>query len=416
MATTTDRQQSQTFKKTRFALLLSSLLHEPLACLYIWLPFILRKDLQASALEISILATLKPLVSIISFYWIGIAQYFKLNLQKGFLVAGILARMPFLFFPIYPSVGYSIFAATVYMLFTRASVPSWMEMLKMNLSTNERGKWFSLGSMIGYAEGVILAVALGSLFDVYLTSWRYLFALSALIGIVGVIVQGNIPMKVIKLEEACQVSLKTLIVKPWKDTISIMKKRPDFALFQWGFMAAGLGIMLANVICPLYFVDYLYLRHVDYANARYVFMGLGFIFFSPIWQNYMKRYSLFLLTLFIDMGFVLFCFALILAQMNGQFLYIAFLLYGISQAGSHLVWHLSGPIFAGDEESSKYSGINVVMVGIRGLIGPGVGSLLYVLYGPTVVFSCSLVLCLIGGLLMLKQRKGFTLKIIGSMS
>ena len=34
------------------------------------------------------------------------------------------------------------------------------------------------------------------------------------------------------------------------------------------------------------------------------------------------------------------------------------------------MWNMSGPIFAGKEESSQYSGVNVVLVGVRGAVAP----------------------------------------------
>ena len=45
------------------------LLNEPFVVLYALLTFILRKDLGASLLQISILSALRPTLPIFSFYW-----------------------------------------------------------------------------------------------------------------------------------------------------------------------------------------------------------------------------------------------------------------------------------------------------------------------------------------------------------
>jgi hypothetical protein len=401
--------ETEQLKKTRSALIWSSVLNEPLSCLLIWLPFILRKDCHATAWQISLLATLKPIVSLFSFYWPKIANSFGLNHQKSVLLSGFLARFLFLFFPLIESIEFTLFAASMYLFFSRAQVPSWMELLKLNLEPIQRQKWFSLSSMFGYAEGILLAVGFGSLFDHTLIAWRYLFTLSACFGMVGILYQMMIP-HVAKETIAQESTFFELLIHPIRDAFELMKKRTDFALFQWGFMFGGFGIMLANVVCPLYFVDVLNLSHVDYAQARYIYMGLGFILFSPLWQKGMQIFSIFGLTLKICLGFAAFVLFMYLSKISHFFLNISFFLYGASQAGSHLIWHLSGPEFAKNEDSSAYSSVNVVMVGIRGLIGPALGSILYIKFGPLVVFALSFLCCLLGGAMMLKEKKRFLLK------
>ncbi len=395
------------FKKTRSALIVSSLFHEPLACLFIWLPFILRKDCQATAWQISLLATLKPLVSILSFYWSQITYYFGMNPSKSVLLSGIFARILFLFFPFFHSIEFILIASSFYLFFARAGLPSWMEMLKLNLEPKMREKWFSLSSMLGYAEGIFLAIGLGSLFDQTLSAWRYLFSLSALLGILATIYQTFVPKSMPMPIKRRFNSVWQLVYAPIKDTLFLMKKRKDFALFQWGFMAAGFGIMLANVICPLFFVDVLGLKHVEFAHARYIFMGLGFILFSPLWQKGMQNVSIYGLTLKICFGFAVFISLVFLSNFDIRFLYGAFFLYGASQAGSHLIWHLSGPIFSKEEDSTIFSSVNLVMVGLRGLIGPILGSMIYLKIGPFAVFSLAISCCIFGGMLMLKERKSF---------
>ena len=50
--------------------------------------------------------------------------------------------------------------------------------------------------------------------------------------------------------------------------------------------------------------------------------------------------------------------------------YAAYTMFGIMQAGSTLSWHLSGPIFSKEKDSTLFSGVSVAMVGLRGCIFP----------------------------------------------
>ncbi|MDN3504835.1 MAG: MFS transporter [Rhabdochlamydiaceae bacterium] len=388
-------------KQTKLAIILSNLIHEPFSSLYVWLPFILRKDLLASVFQISLLVTLKPVISILSFYF---GSYCRgRNVRAIFLIAGVLARVPFLLFPIFNSIWYFILASTIYMLFYRASIPPWMEILKINLEKKKRQRYFSLGAALGYGEGVFLALYLGIFLDQHTEMWRLLFSIFAAIGIIGVLVQGMVPLS---KEPALGERKKLSLLKPWKDTLKLMRERPDFAHFQWGFMAAGFGIMVVIVTLPLYFADVLKLSHRDFANSRYIFMGLGFILCTPLWNKVMSKLSVFQMSSLVFVCFGIFPIAIILAKVSLYFLYAAFVIYGLAQSGSHLLWHLSGPLFADKEDSSMYSGINIVMVGVRGLAAPMLGGLLYSQFGPFFTLSVGMGMCIFGGwYILFKQPK-----------
>ena len=392
-------------KKTHLALVLSTLLNEPLTCLLIWLPFILRRDCHASAWQISLLATVRPIVSIFSFYWQRLLRFRGWNHQKSVLFSGLLSRCLFLFFPWVSSIEFIIFSVGVYLFFSRAQVPSWMEILKVNLERTECHKWFSWSSMFGYAEGILLAIGLGNLFDQRLYAWKYLFLVAAILGLIGLFFQTAVPYKFSGPLKEEKISLKELFVSPILDMMNLLKTRKDFALFQWGFMSGGLGLMLVNAVCPLFFVDCLNLSHVAYGNAKVIFTGLGYLLASPFWQKRMNRMSIFSLTIGICLGFALFILSLSFSELNLVFLYLAFFIYGVSQAGSHLIWHLSGPEFSKQEDSAIFSSVNVLMVGLRGLIGPVLGSCFYFYLGSKFVFIISFSLCIFGGMLMLKNKK-----------
>lgn len=387
-------------KQTRFAVLLSSLIHEPFAFLYLWLPFIFRKDLGATVFQVSLLIMLKPAISILSFYW---NSYTSFDLKRSLIITGILARAPFLLFPFFDSIWYFIFASTMYMLFSRASIPPWMEILKLNLDKERRQRYFAFGSVLSYIEGAALFFYLGMLLDSNAALWRVLFAFFAAFSIIGIFVQTMIPIKEPE-ERKEEKKGPTSFLSPWIDTIRLMRERPDFAHFQWGFMAGGFGIMLVSGIIPEYFADILKLSHQDFASARNIFMGLGFVICSPLWSKMMGKFSLSFVTSLVFIFCTLFPIALILAKFSLNFLYAAYVLYGFAQSGSHMIWNLSGPLFAMQEDSAKFSGVNIVMVGLRGLIAPMLGGWLYTHFGWFFVLSLGAGLCLFGSWFMVFRK------------
>ena len=379
------------FRRTRLTLLATSLLNEPLIALYASLPFILRKDLGATPLQVSLLIMSRPIVSLFSFYW----GTFSKNLKTNLVVSGLLARLPFLCFFWMDNIWFVILCSALYMLFSRAGIPPWMEILKRNMPQEKQQKLFSLSSALGFAEGVVLTLGVGTLIDTEKEAWKALFLFGALLGILGVYLQRKLPVKQVRQEKSIEREEGTLL-KPWKESLQLVRERPDFALFQLGFMIGGFGIVLIASVLPFFFADTLHLSHLNFGAARWLCMGIGFVLSSPFFGQALSRQTIASLTGLIYLGFAIFPLLLLLAPWHLSFLYCAYIIYGIAQGGSHIVWHLSGPIFAGSANSSRFSNMNILTVGIRGLFAPILGGYCCSLFGPEPILLLGALLCFCG--------------------
>ena len=384
--------------RTKKALFWSSILQEPLSTLYGFVAFILYKDLHASALQIAILTMLKPMVTILSFYWSAGSRG---RLRANVLGAGLFMRLPFLLVPWFDSIWYIIAASVNYMLFYRAGVPAWMEILKRNVKEGWRGRLFSFSSAIGYGEGVLLSLAMGALLDQDPGLWKLFFVGAAIVGCAGTIMQASVP--VVEEEKIERPSLKELIVRPWRDSFELIRTRKDFAGFQWGFMLCGFAVMLIQPALPFFAVDVLGISYTQMAAAISIAKGLGYVVSSPLWSRWMGKYSIFRLSSWVFFTIALFPLLLAFAQWHLWWFYAAFFLYGVGQGGSHLVWTMSGLYFAGSEESSRYTGVNVAMAGLRGAVAPPLGSWLSVGWGALPVLGLGTLLCIWSGIRVLKH-------------
>ena len=290
------------YKRTKWAILCGALLDESFIAFYGGLLlFILRKDLMATVFQISILTMLKPAVSVFSFYWSSKIKS-RSQLRTNFLVAGLLARIPFLCFFFFDNVWYLIFACAFYQLFTRASIPAWMEILKLNISKKKREKIFSMGASIGFIEGILIAFFVGSALDSYASAWKVIFVASTILGIIGVLIQASIPIrgeKYVSLPTNSFVDWK----QPFKDSIKLIKSRNDFAHFQIGSMANGFGIMLMLPVLIYFFSDVISLSYMEITISRYMCMGLGFVLFAPFWAKALGKFDINKLTSYIGLGF-----------------------------------------------------------------------------------------------------------------
>lgn len=366
--------------QTRIVYTWTRLFNTPFWALYILLPFIILKDLHATSWQIACIISFKPIVSLFSPYWSSLIKRRHDRLRSNIIWANIFGHLPFLFVPFVDHPWYFVFASSVYMLFWRGVNPAWMEILKINVPEESRHRVFAYGSAFYHVGGAVLAIVMGWVLDSYFQAWRWLFPLTALFSLLAILFQMTLPLKKNPGETPITLpsffSLTEEFKKPWKDAWNLLRERPDFARFQIGFLLAGGGLMLWKPAEPLFFMETLQLNFKELSIAITLCKSVGYTLALPVWTRAMKQMDIFVFTSLVTMLTAIFPLGLLAAQWNLLFLYAAYGLYGIMQAGSELSWNLSGPIFAKHEDSSTYSNVNVMTVGLRGCFVPQLGSLL----------------------------------------
>lgn len=380
------------------AFLWNSLLRTPFWAIFGMLPVILYKDLHASALEITLLITIKPLVALFSLHWSHQIHQRLDRVRSNIVWATFLSYLPFFFVPWVSSPWYFILASGMFMLFNRGVIPAWMELLKLNVPDPKRRRVFSIGSTFCYLGGGGFPFLIGWLLDGFTEGWRWILPVSALIGSASVLFQRGLTVPTAQAptsEPSGGWSLQDL-TSPWKQALQIIARRPDFARFQLGFLLGGAGLMVMQPALPAFFVDVLGVSYTELGVALTLCKGIGFALTSPLWASWMQRVDIYRFSAVVTVLAALFPLTLALANINLAWLYIAYLGYGIMQAGSELSWNLSGTIFARHEDSSAFTGINVVMVGLRGCIAPPLGGLLLAIAGSSSVLMLAGLLCLTG--------------------
>ncbi|MGR3911880.1 MAG: MFS transporter [Candidatus Rhabdochlamydia sp.] len=384
---------SYSHKRTWLSMTLSGLLSEPLTCFVAMLPFILRKELHVTGGQIALLNMIKPVVSLFSFYWGSALTYQKEKLRSNWITASLLARLPFLLFPFMSDPYLFIASLAIFHFFQKGSLPAHMEVLKQNAPPGIRETIFSWTAASNFFLSIVLGCFIGSWMDHHREMWKMLFFAGGFIGLLSILIQAKMP---ILLQEGASKPSGSFFKTPWKDSLTLLKRRPDFARFQIGFMLGGTGLMMVMPALVIYTADDLLLTHSMVAWGRFVWMGLGFVMAIPFWRKQISYENIFLMTSLANLFFALGAFSWMIAFWYPVMFYCAFFLYGIAQAGSHLSWHLSGPLFAGEEGSTPFSTVNVLTVGLRGVLIPGISTLLCEFTGPFPVLFLGALFCLTG--------------------
>jgi hypothetical protein len=388
--------------KTRSALLWMNLSKEPFVVLYALLPFILRKDLGATLLQISLLTALRPVLPLFSFYWSANLTNRKHLLRSNLIGAWVLGRLPFLFIPWLDNVWYIIFCCAVYEFFNKSGIPALIEILKINIPKEAREKTYTFYFVLSFVESILLGFFMGSILDFHQNAWKILCCLTTVVGLTSLFMQIRLPIPLDNLKPPIKttVPLKIRILKPWKDAISLLKARPDFARFQYGFMMGGFGLMLIAPSLSIFYVDKLNLAHSQVITGRSILMGVGIVVSSYFWRKALSKLPIPQLTSKILIGFGIFPLTLALSIFQINWFYLSFIFYGIAQAGSHLLWNLSGTLFAKEEDSSQFSRVNILMLGLRGIIAPALGGFLCQFLGPVPMLIAGAIICFTGAYYM----------------
>lgn len=365
-------------QRTKSAFLWTRILNTPFWAVFSMLPFILYKDLHASPFQVAVFIALKPLVSIFSAYWSAAIKKRRDRLLPNVMWANLLKIVPFLLFPFIANPWFLILSSGLYMMLHRGGVPAWMEILKLNLPGAIRERVFAYGTAIGYLGDGIFPFVLGWLLDGYVESWRWIFPVVSLISLFAVYYQARIPIPADEENHPLPaISIKAQLIEPWENAKDLIKRRPDFTRFQFGFMLlGGGGLMIMQPVLPAFFVDVLKLSYTELAIALTLCKGIGCALTSSYWASLMNKVNIYRFSSWVTALGCLFPLFLLAAQFHIAWLYLAYIGYGIMQAGSELSWNLSGPIFSKEEDSSAYSSSNALLLGLRGAFVPALGTIL----------------------------------------
>lgn len=384
------------FCKTKWGYTLTRVLNTPFWALYTLLPVILYREFDATPWQIACIFSSRPIAALFSLYWSAQVKQRHDKLVSNIVWASVLGHLPFFFAPWISHPWYFVAASAVYMLFHRGGNPAWMELLKINLPEQDRKGIFAYSSAIYHAGGALLAIVISVLLDDYFQAWRWLFPVAAGISLSAIVFQAAIPVasSVVEVKEP-PFSLTEKLKKPWQDTWALMKERPDFARFQIGFMLGGGGLMLWQPALPKFFIDVLHLNYTELSIAMTLCKSIGYAVALPFWTRLLGELNIYRFSSIVTAIAAFFPLCLMAAEWNLVWLYVAYLLYGAMQGGSEMSWNLSGPIFSKHDESSLYTGVNVVSVGLRGCVAPPLGSLLCNFFSAAAALSIGGGVCLL---------------------
>lgn len=362
---------------------------------------VLRKDLHGTAAHNTALAMLFPmalmLAPLFSGLMVGRAK------RWFFLGAGLFGRIPLLLVPFvtgpvsflcligWSAAGYSVL------------IPAQNSVFQANYVTATRGRLFGIAQASASAAGAAFGYASGYMLDLDSEAFRVIYPVCGMFGLASSLLLSRIRVRGAKRgRRARPASAAAAGAEAMSSVVAsfrILRTEVRFRWFEVGFFVYGLAFMIMQPIVPIYLVDVLHASHQQAVIAKQVIVSVIMCLFLPTAGQWIDRVGpakggrLAFATL------ALFPIVLAAAQ-SMKLAYVAYVVYGFSMSGVNILWNLASIHFAGERDAAPFQAVHVALVGVRGMIGPGLGLLALTFGSPRVGLGAAAVLFAVGSVVM----------------
>jgi len=387
---------------------------------------ILAKTLNAPAWQITLLATLGPAANLFSFYWAGQIQ--GRRKAGAFLLGGLFGRLSLGFLLLWRSTTCLIAVTLLYNIATGLVITATNTLLQTRYPEDSRPVRFGFATSIASIASILAAQAAGYVLGLRETAYPWLFAISGITGLISTYhlfrmertaEEPSGPMSWIRL--GLQSLRSRLVPIPGDvkhpglhDSLALARRifrdNPEFVRFERDFMIYGFAFLSVLPILPIYIVRDLTMSYVQLSATKGLWALIGQVVLSPVLGIALGRLRPLRFTGRAFLLLALYPLCLLVSTLPGLAhptrllcVYAALFFFSIAMAGVNLSWTLGSMHFARNEEASGFQGLHVTLTGVRGLLAPSLGYLVYSLLGSGAVFAFSTLLFLAAGLLMLRH-------------
>jgi MFS family permease len=291
-------------------------------------------------------------------------------------------KMPFVFWPGVVSRGMIgllavartplsyLLVVSGFNLLVNLGAPAYSSIMRSNYSDINRGRLMGNIRILIVAISAVVSTLAGLLLARDEGAVKWLFVFAAGFGVLSSVAFGRIKVRRDPTFTGARLQ------GGFRSSFETVRRNAPFMIFMGIIFLCATPDKLAVSLEPIWLVDYLHLGYSDASLLLGTVVSAASIVGYFIWARALRRFSSFAVLTAVVFLFAGRFLALGLARTSAQLLPMS-LLSGIVNAGWDLV-----PIFciialADRSNFSLYIGVNTTFFGIRGLVGPTVGTFLY---------------------------------------
>jgi len=344
---------------------------------------------EANALELTILVAAFPVGVFFGPLWAGLGR--RIGMQRLVTLMAFWANIPlFLIFWVDQSWLFTLLVSIANILNSgmRMGQSSPYGLLYPKAI---RGRVLGRLTFFSFVTMVPSILLTGWLLDMSHEMYRILYPLAATCGLIGAVYYRMLRVPV----EAHRSQEKQTVRESLRGVQNVVANDRVYLLYQSAFFLSGSAFFMSTHIVLLLVNDHFGFTAFELALWMTVVPQLLLALTSPIWGRIYDRIGLVRCRMLISLMMSTYLASYWLGIVTGlaPFIWLGSMLLGMSNGGGQLTWALTSTHFAPRlEDVPLYNGIHFVLNGVRGLIVPWVGSVLWVVSGPGAVlaaFACS---------------------------
>ena len=371
---------------------------------------VLRRELHASKLLITLFTMVMPVSALSSLYFSHFITKHPSKIRHLIILAALLTRLPLLLFPLMPTAyGMLLFAIVFYIGFSFIK-PVQNLFMQANYEKKELGKIFGYMTSLNKIIFIVSIYSFGRMMDHDGSLYIIVFTVGAFLSFVSMILTAFIPFDKWRESEGQSRAFDPLIIPT---LIRVFKKSPHYFIYEVAFFTYGAGFMVILAAIPILLVDHLHLSYSTISTGRGFFTAIVIIFLTPLFGKWFDRSTPAFLGKIIFAVLAGYPLSMIVAYLVPGSLtipavYMAFVFFGIAMSGVTIIWNM-GPLYfvKKEEDSAEMTSVHVTMTGMRGLIMPPIGFLLMYIH-ILAPFIASIIFLLAGALIMAFLDKKLT--------
>ncbi len=384
--------------------------------------FIMLKSLKGTDYQVGILFEIPAVVLLFGVVFNELIR--RSHNKKRFIrIVAIITRLPLAFVMFFPATADKItplhqylFLAilTIYYLSTPLLFPTINMLLKNTYSHSNFGKLYSYATSVSKIFALVGTFVVGWLLDLNYYSFRYIFLVMGIAGIIAVFILTKIDYTANDVE--VKLPFFKAVGASIKRMLSILRTNKPFLHFEIAFFLYGMAFLSTSGVISLLLNDVL---HLNYSSLAFYknFYNLLNILLLPVFGHYIGRtdprrfgvYTYSAMALFLLFLFLSYYIKLNIEIWNIRLyltLVLAYIFYGVFAAFMGLLWYIGSSYFSTPDKASDYQSIHVTFTGVRGSFAPLMGIALYRVIGYTGVFLLGIVFLLMAiGVMIWSMKK-----------
>lgn len=362
---------------------------------------IARKSLGASAIAITLITMLNPLVNFTAIWWSRILE--GRDQRRIILITGLLGHLAIMTGIWLTHLPHLLVMFLFYYVAYAAYQTGQNRVLQQHVEKETHGALF------GVSNGIRMALAAGASYfaglwmDHHPDGFRHVFLITGAIGAIGIVLFATLPTRRDPNHRHYRPNHHNLLT-PLREAWRLLKRRPDYLRFELGFMVYGIAFMMMLPVVPIFLVDDLTLDYTAIGLAKgaifQVVTILSITWFGKLYDRMTPHALASRVFLLLAVHPVMLIFSWLFPALRLPIVYAAFGLFGFAMAGVSVLWSVSSVRFAGEEDAGVYQAVHVAATAVRGSFAPLLGYLVMTFFGRLQAMGLAAFFWIAAGIIM----------------